>query len=55
MEPDHGVMDKKQIRVEGKIYSAEKLAELHPGGPLFIQVNCTYLILETTETLMRLS
>nr|APH81338.1 delta5 desaturase [Paracyclopina nana] len=37
MEPDHGVMDKKHIRVEGKIYSAEKLAELHPGGPLFIQ------------------
>ena len=27
-----------QIRVEDKLYSTEKLAELHPGGPLFIKV-----------------
>jgi hypothetical protein len=26
------------IRVEDKIYSAEKLADFHPGGPLFIKV-----------------
>ena len=27
-----------QIRVEDKLYSTKKLAELHPGGPLFIKV-----------------
>ena len=27
-----------QIRVEDKLYSTEKLANLHPGGPLFIKV-----------------
>ena len=27
-----------QIRVENKLYSTEKLANLHPGGPLFIKV-----------------
>ena len=27
-----------QIRVENKLYSTEKLASLHPGGPLFIKV-----------------
>ena len=27
-----------QIRVEDKLYSTEKLAELHPGGPIFIRV-----------------
>ena len=27
-----------QIRVEDKLYSTEKLADLHPGGPLFIKV-----------------
>ena len=26
------------IRVEDKLYSTEKLANLHPGGPLFIKV-----------------
>ena len=26
------------IRVEDKVYSAEKLAAMHPGGPLFIKV-----------------
>ena len=26
-----------QIRVENKLYSTEKLANLHPGGPLFIK------------------
>ena len=29
------------IRVENKLYSTEKLAELHPGGPLFIKVLVT--------------
>ncbi len=33
------VVDKKSIQVEGHLYSAEKLAEFHPGGPLFIKVN----------------
>ena len=28
-----------QIRVEDKLYSTEKLAELHPGGPLFVKVD----------------
>ena len=27
-----------QIRVENTLYSTEKLANLHPGGPLFIKV-----------------
>ena len=27
------------IRVEDKLYSTEKLANLHPGGPLFIKVH----------------
>ena len=27
-----------QIRIEDKLYSTAKLAELHPGGPLFIKV-----------------
>ena len=31
------------IRVENKLYSTEKLAELHPGGPLFIKVQNTDL------------
>ncbi len=26
------------IRVEDKIYSAEKLANFHPGGPIFVKV-----------------
>jgi cytochrome b involved in lipid metabolism len=26
------------IHVEGKMYSAEKLAKFHPGGQLFIKV-----------------
>ena len=26
------------IRVEDKIYSADKLANFHPGGPLFVKV-----------------
>ena len=26
-----------QIRVEDKLYSTQKLAELHPGGPLFVK------------------
>jgi fatty acid desaturase (delta-4 desaturase) len=26
-----------QIRVENKLYSVEKLSEIHPGGPLFIK------------------
>ena len=30
-----------QIRVEDKLYSTEKLAELHPGGPIFIRVRAT--------------
>ena len=37
-EPD-GVPD-GLIRVEDKLYSAEELAKLHPGGPLWIKV-CT--------------
>ncbi len=28
-----------RIRVEDKVYTADKLAEIHPGGPLFIQVS----------------
>jgi fatty acid desaturase (delta-4 desaturase) len=27
-----------RIRIEDKLYSTEKLSELHPGGPLFIKV-----------------
>ena len=27
-----------QIRIEDKLYSTEKLANLHPGGPLFVKV-----------------
>ena len=27
------------IRVEDKVYSTEKLSQIHPGGPLFIKVN----------------
>ena len=27
-----------QIRVEDKLYSTQKLADLHPGGPLFVKV-----------------
>ena len=32
-----------QIRVEDKLYSTQKLADLHPGGPLFVKVDhmCT--------------
>ena len=32
------VVPENQIRVENKLYSTEKLANLHPGGPLFIKV-----------------
>ena len=28
-----------QIRVEDKLYSTQKLADLHPGGPLFVKVD----------------
>ncbi len=31
-------IDDGLIRVEDKIYSAEKLANFHPGGPLFVKV-----------------
>ena len=31
-----------QIRIEDKLYSTEKLANLHPGGPLFIKVQLRY-------------
>jgi hypothetical protein len=31
-------VEEGSIRVEDKIYSAEKLSQLHPGGPLFIKV-----------------
>ena len=35
-----------QIRVENKLYSTEKLASLHPGGPLFIKVQlCKQIML----------
>jgi hypothetical protein len=27
-----------RIRIEDKLYSTEKLSEIHPGGPLFIKV-----------------
>nr|UZZ64684.1 front-end desaturase [Platychelipus littoralis] len=30
-------IDENSIRVENKIYSSKKLADLHPGGPLFIK------------------
>ena len=33
-----------QIRVEDKLYSTEKLAELHPGGPIFIRVRATFFV-----------
>ena len=33
---DH--IEPTSIRVEDKVYSAEKLAAMHPGGPLFIKV-----------------
>merc|ERR1712117_820759 len=26
-----------QIRIEDKLYSTEKLANIHPGGPMFIK------------------
>ncbi len=29
------VVKEDEILVDNKVYSAEKLAELHPGGPLF--------------------
>ena len=32
-----------QIRVEDKLYSTEKLAELHPGGPIFIRVRSLFM------------
>jgi hypothetical protein len=28
----------ESIRIEDTIYSAKKLAAIHPGGPLFIKV-----------------
>ncbi len=42
-------VEEGSIRVEDKIYSAEKLSQLHPGGPLFIKVgfpfkNCNSVI-----------
>ena len=37
------------IRVEDKIYSAEKLSKFHPGGPLFIKVSF-FFIIEMTES-----
>ena len=43
--PDLKMPDQVQdgfIRVEDKIYSAEKLANFHPGGPIFVKV--TYLL-----------
>ena len=33
-----GPVPAESIRVEDKIYSARKLADMHPGGPLFIKV-----------------
>ena len=32
------VVPENMIRVEDRVYSAEKLIDLHPGGPLFIKV-----------------
>ena len=29
-------LSQTQIRIQDKIYDAEKLADFHPGGPLFI-------------------
>ena len=31
-----------QIRVEDKLYSTQKLADLHPGGPLFVKVTLVH-------------
>ena len=36
-----GPVPVESIRVEDKIYSAKKLANMHPGGPLFIKVTTT--------------
>ena len=33
-----------QIRIEDKLYSTEKLANIHPGGPLFIKVHINIMI-----------
>ena len=51
-----------QIRVENKLYSTQKLASLHPGGPLFIKVQtcskCSNLektLFQTKFLLFRLS
>lgn len=32
-------LDSHEIKVENKIYSAKALADLHPGGHLFIRVS----------------
>jgi hypothetical protein len=42
------------IRVEDKIYSAEKLANFHPGGPVFVKVSFNivknhYLLVDTSK------
>ena len=41
-EPTPPAIPGNQIRVENKLYSTEKLAELHPGGPLFIKVKLCF-------------
>ena len=38
VNPTVAAIPENQIRIEDKLYSTEKLADLHPGGPLFIKV-----------------
>ena len=50
-EPD-GVPD-GLIRVEDKLYSAEELAKLHPGGPLWIKVCTSHRLKNLTVRMCR--
>ena len=50
----HAIADipENHIRIEDKLYSTKKLAEIHPGGPLFIKVQVqVYLLLELDQTI----
>ena len=40
-----GEIDPESIRIEDSIYSAKKLADIHPGGHLFIRVSIDCVIM----------
>ena len=44
LNPKPSTIPWNQIRIEDKLYSTEKLANIHPGGPLFIKAHINIMI-----------